>query len=268
VRGNTKPSPRSRKWCFTLNNWTEEEYKTLIETFKAKQWQYIVGKESGTQETQHLQGFFESKSAVKFDFLKKLMPRAHLEKAKGSAKHNFDYCSKEGDFVHNMPFVRTEPLRDPLDGKDLYEFQKEIIEIIKGKPDDRTVYWFWDSQGCKGKTSLAKHICMNYNAIYVQGKAADIKYGIMDMIKTKGGVEIVIMGLPRSYEQFVSYDAIESCKDGIFYSNKYESGMCMFNPPHMIVLANFAPDMEKLSADRWVIKCLDEEADDVFHFID
>lgn len=255
--GNTKPLAKCRKWCFTLNNWTKEEFEALLKVFIQKNWTYIVGKEIGTQKTQHLQGFFEAKSQVKFTVVKELQPRAHWEKAKGSAKQNFEYCSKENDYVTNMTFKKVKPLRDPLEGRVLYDFQTEVLEIIKGEPDDRKVYWFWDSEGCRGKTTLAKHICMNHNALYVQGKATDIKYGVMEMIAKRGEIDIVIMGLPRTYEQFVSYDAIESVKDGIFYSSKYESGMCMFNPPHVIVLANFAPDEEKLSRDRWVVRCLD-----------
>lgn len=262
--GNTNSSLRSRKWCFTLNNWTETEHEALVKLFCQKKWTYIIGKEIGTQKTQHLQGYLESKNTVKFELLKKVMPRAHLEKAKGTAKQNFEYCSKDNDYVTNMTYKKVKPLRDPLEGKELYAFQSEVLEIVSQKPDDRTVYWFYDTEGCKGKTTLAKHICMNHNALYVQGKATDIKYGVMEMIAKRGEIDIVIMGLPRSYEQFVSYDAIESVKDGIFYSSKYESGMCMFNAPHVIVLANFPPDESKLSKDRWVVRCLDEVQADAY----
>lgn len=252
--GNTKPESRGRKWCFTLNNWTEEEYNSILSTCKVKQWIYIIGKETGTNDTPHLQGYIECKNAVFFKALKKQLLRSHIEKAKGTQKQNFDYCSKDNDFVSNMSFKKAKPLKDPLEGKELHGFQQEILDIIKEEPDDRTVYWYWDAQGCKGKTTLAKHICMNYNAIYVQGDCKSIKYGVMDMIEKRGEIDIVIMGLPRSYEQYVSYDAIESIKDGLFYSSKYESGMCIFNPPHYIILANFKPDETKLSADRWDVR--------------
>lgn len=54
-------------------------------------------------------------------------------------------------------------------------------------------------------------------------------------------------------ENYVSYEAIESVKDGIFFSGKYESGMTIFNQPHIICFANFAPDIGKMSSDRWKI---------------
>ena len=260
-KGNTIPSSQSRKWCFTLNNYADGEIKTLEKVFVQKKWSYIIGAEVGaTNATPHLQGYVASKkSAIRFKTLKSIMPKAHIEKAMGSDEQNHKYCSKEGAFVTNIVLPKTpKPLIDPLEGKDLYEFQQEIIDMVKAVPGDRKVFWYWDDKGCKGKTTLAKHICMKHNALYVQGKASDIKFGVMDMIAKRGEIDIVIMGLPRAYEAYVSYDAIESIKDGIFYSSKYESGMCVFNPPHVIILANFAPDETKLSSDRWVVKCLDD----------
>lgn len=262
--GNTRPVSKGRKWCITMNNYTTDEYDNMEMHFKKKCWIYIIGKEVGTNGTAHLQVYVETKNAIHFNSLKKLFPRAHIEKAKGNKEQNRKYCSKDSDFITNIEIPKEpKPLIDPLAGKELYEFQQEIIEMVKGEPDDRKVYWYWDIKGCKGKTTLAKHLCMNNNALYVQGKASDIKYGVMDMIAKHGEIDIVIMGLPRSYEQYVSYDAIESIKDGIFYSSKYESGMCIFNPPHVIILANFAPDKSKLSSDRWVVKCLDD-----FEYVD
>lgn len=257
--GNTKPISKGRKWCFTLNNYTEVEYNVLKTTLELKQWKYIIGKECGTNGTSHLQGYIECKNAIPFNTLKNLVPKAHIEKAKGNQKQNLIYCSKENDFITNLDYIKAKPIKDPLQYKKLFDFQKEILEIIKTEPDDRKIYWYWDNKGCKGKTTLAKHICMNYNALYVQGKSSDIKYGVTDMIQKRGEIDIIIMGLPRSYEKFVSYDAIESIKDGIFYSTKYESGMCIFNSPHVFIFANFRPDIYKLSQDRWVITCLDEE---------
>ena len=67
--------------------------------------------------------------------------------------------------------------------KPLQTWQKELLEIIKAEPDDRTIHWFYDKIGGSGKTTLAKHICINYNAIYLSGKAADMKFGVIEMIK-------------------------------------------------------------------------------------
>lgn len=137
----------------------------------------------------------------------------------------------------------------------LRPWQTDVLTLLAEDPDDRKIHWYFDAEGKKGKTSLAKHICCNMKpALYVQGKSADIKSAIASMdIKPK----IVIFGLPRSLEDYVSYEAIESCKDGIFFSGKYESGMVLYAPPHVIIFANFLPDTSKLSADRWVVHHMD-----------
>ena len=62
------------------------------------------------------------------------------------------------------------------------------------------------------------------------------------------------MDFTRDVEEYVSYQAIEAIKNGIFYNTKYESKMITYNSPHVIIFANFFPDITKLSSDRWVIR--------------
>ncbi len=255
-----KQGSSAYRYCWTLNNYTETEIVSIVSTLKDLCKKYVFQEEIGDSGTPHLQGSIWLKTKKRITALKKLNQRIHWSVMRNE-QASIDYCQKTDTrapdgriWLHGF----AKPLVDPLEGKTLYQFQQNIIELIKQDPDDRKVFWYWDAQGCKGKTSLAKHICMHYNALYVQGKATDIKFGIIDMIKKRGEIDVIIMGLPRSYEQFVSYDAIESVKDGIFYSSKYESGMCMFNSPHVIILANFEPNLEKLSKDRWVVECLDD----------
>lgn len=85
---------RSRAWCFTINNWCEDELAALGECGAEY---LIVGKECGEQnETPHLQGYVRWANARHFDRVKKLLgERAHIEEAKGSPQQNIEYCSKE-----------------------------------------------------------------------------------------------------------------------------------------------------------------------------
>uniref|UniRef100_UPI00404745CB hypothetical protein n=1 Tax=Aliarcobacter sp. TaxID=2321116 RepID=UPI00404745CB len=198
------------------------------------------------------------KQKISFKQLKEINPKIHWEKLRNK-KAGIDYCqkldTKNGDVITNMKFKKKliDPLEDIIKENKLRPFQKEILNRIKNKPDDRKIYWFYEEEGAVGKTALAKHICMNYNALYVSGKCADIKFGVVDFLKEKE-LDVCLFAFPRTYEDYVSYEALESIKDGIFYSGKYESGMVMFNSPHIIIMANFAPNLDKLSKDRWVIK--------------
>lgn len=89
-------SDKSQCWCFTLNNWSEEQYEKII-AFPCDY--MIVGKEVGEEGTPHLQGYIRKKTQIRFNSLKKMMPQAHFEIAKGTPEQNIKYCSKEGDFV-------------------------------------------------------------------------------------------------------------------------------------------------------------------------
>lgn len=86
---------RSRAWCWTLNNYTPEE-ETKLQALEVRY--LIYGREVGDSGTKHLQGYvyFENKKSFR-QVKATISPRAHLEKAKGSAKENIAYCSKDGD---------------------------------------------------------------------------------------------------------------------------------------------------------------------------
>lgn len=89
----------ARRWCFTLNNPTEEEIEK-VKQLHPEQFKYaIVGMERGEQGTPHLQGFLHLKEKQRLSGMKKLIPRAHFEKALGSDADNEKYCTKEGNVL-------------------------------------------------------------------------------------------------------------------------------------------------------------------------
>lgn len=242
-------NPRSRRWSFTLNNPSPEEIN-IIDTMDTKilVYQTEVGETEGTT---HIQGCVEFNNARAFSSLHRLIERAHWEKSR-NWKALLEYCQKEETRADGPSMRRglPEPVKDFFKLELACSWQHEVLEIVNSEPDQRTVYWFWERTGSTGKTTLARHLCINKNAICLSGKAADMKYAIMQMeIKPS----VVIMDFVRSQEEYISYQGIEEIKNGMFFNSKYESGMCIYNPPHVIIFANFPPDESKLSADRWHI---------------
>lgn len=89
---------RSRSWTFTLNNYVEADIVRIID-FNPKY--CVIGKEVGESGTKHLQGYITFEHKKSFKQLKGLIPRSHIETAKGTAEQNYVYCTKDGDFVEH-----------------------------------------------------------------------------------------------------------------------------------------------------------------------
>lgn len=253
--GNTiNQSPPAKRWCFTLNNYDEKEYMELKQYFSSNNCIFCIGKEIGLNETPHLQGYVNFASKIRLSALKKINNRAHWEKCRGNEQDNLTYCSKDGKFETNAKIAR--PLKI-LKDEQLFDWQKEIVNICKSEPHDRKIYWFWDTEGNKGKTALAKYLCHNLGAVIIEGKKSDILF-----CAAEHESDIYICDFERSMEEFIPYGALEKIKNGLYMSSKYESKPIIRNSPHLICFANFLPDRTKLSKDRWVIKGIKSVPDD------
>lgn len=94
---------QSRRWVFTLNNYTPEEEASLKKNFHANFSYMIYGHEvAPTTGTPHLQGYMELQTKRGPKGLAKSLPgleRASLRIAKGSAEQNHVYSSKDGSVV-------------------------------------------------------------------------------------------------------------------------------------------------------------------------
>jgi len=265
--GNTiqvSSSKRSRRWCFTLNNYTQKEFDTITQAFSAKGFGYIIGKENSSTDTPHLQGYIEMRNAINFNTLKKILPRAHLEPTRGSKNDNIKYCSKEDPSpTTNLTIDVIMPTPEELYYKELEsdyqnviwnDWQQSILDLIKTEPNRRTINWFYEETGNIGKTFLTRFLDWKNRVIIVNGKQSDVFNGIKTYLDTtKTQPEIVIVDIPRTNENFVCYGSMEKIKDGLLYSGKYEGGTVRLTKLHLIVFANFHPDETKLSIDRWNI---------------
>lgn len=246
---------RKRNWFFTLNNWSNEHKNTLISVFE-KRGKYLFQEETGANGTKHLQGCIMLNSATTFDALRKCtgIPEIHWEIAQNKFAC-INYCKKEetrtGGIYTNM--ARTEKLKDKLSDVEPMKWQKSIIEYVRdGEVDDRKILWLWEAEGNSGKSTLVKHLCIRYGAICCGGRKKDSMYAISEYVKSKKkGPPIVCIDCCRG--ESVCYNTLECIKNGLFFSSKYESGMCIFNPPHVLVFSNEEPDYDMLSKDRYEV---------------
>jgi len=215
----------------------------------------------GATGTPHLQGYLHYKNAVALSTIKAWNPRLHLEQAR-SVVNSVAYCSDKTKRAPNgrlwslgfdIPNGGPDP---PIEDAEMYVWQRSLMQDLEGQPDDRQIIWYHDPDGGCGKTVLAKCILGKFRSevLYLSGGAAkDINYQV---IKAKKDPRIVIFNLPRTSEGKVSYSAMESIKDGLVQSGKYEGGLRYFPIPWVIIFANWEPDRAALSLDRWVIRHL------------
>ncbi len=122
----------AKAWCFTLNNYTENELGALVQLFSTltDKYFYIVGEEIGEQGTPHLQGYIEKKTGrfrplPLFEVKRNNVQCMHFEKAKGNRTQNYKYCSKDKKFVTNI----SRPVMT-------YREAKGIWAVTKGLPTD------------------------------------------------------------------------------------------------------------------------------------
>jgi len=132
-----------RRWCFTLNNYTDQEVNDLKDWLTSHTDYHIVHYEVGKQGTPHLQGYFRLKSTAVSSALHKKpgLKRASLFICKGTEDQNIKYCSKGG--VHTI--CSTSGIPQPGQGarSDLKEAaalvrdggHKAIKKIALDKPD-------------------------------------------------------------------------------------------------------------------------------------
>lgn len=90
----------AKRFCYTLNNYNDEEESSLQRFTESECIYAIVGREVGERGTPHLQGFFILRKSSTFKAcLDRLFPRIHLEVARGTPRQNREYCRKGGDFT-------------------------------------------------------------------------------------------------------------------------------------------------------------------------
>ncbi len=101
--GNTKlPPKRNRNWCFTLNNYKENDITQLhVEKENVSCKQFCFQEEKGENNIPHLQGVISYKEGKTFNVMKKLLPKAHWEICR-NLKASLSYCSKERTRVGNI----------------------------------------------------------------------------------------------------------------------------------------------------------------------
>lgn len=141
---NRPATVASKRWCFTLNNYEDRDQDRLRGLVGSGEVRYLIfGRETGSNQTPHLQGYIELQARRRLGGLKELLGnnRFHLEPAVGNPTQNREYCSKDGDFEEFGDFCeQTQGRRSDLaqvaasisEGADLRRVAEDHpVEFIK-----------------------------------------------------------------------------------------------------------------------------------------
>jgi hypothetical protein len=285
-RGNTISLPTrrlrcspSKNWAFTLNNYDSGSIGSIISVLdKMTGCRACIGREVGESGTPHLQGFIHfghkvrPKSVIKDD-------RIHWEKCIKSEYTNIEYCKKGGDYIlHNLPDMIAYDM-SYADLPVLRPWQLAIAERHAEPPPmfHNKIYWYYEPRGAVGKTMLGRYFALRHKGVYLQGAG---KHILATAFKSPSFH--YIFGLTRADREKMSYRSLESLNDNFYMSGfgVEATGMICRKTAWTIVLANFEPDYDMISRDRWVVENLavshnlyslddcdiqdsDEEADDM-----
>lgn len=140
-----------------------------------------------------------------------------------------------------------EALRDKPTDPDFEPrpWQGDILRLVEGPANDRTIIWVYDEEGNKGKSRLTRHLVFEHEAVLLTGKLADMAY-------TYNSEPIVIFDVPRTAVEHMKhlFTFAEMLKNGMVHSTKYVPRVKYFKPPHVIFFANIPAPEGTWSADR------------------
>jgi len=136
----------SYAFCFTINNWTEEDWAQLhaLACNEPESVIYMVFSmehcgepPAGVTWTPHIQAYVYFKCQHSLKAVSKMLSRASIRSCKGSPEHNFDYIKKEGEYY--------EFGRRPSQGK----ASADKLQLVMDQPYENFHLWNQYNKGYK-----------------------------------------------------------------------------------------------------------------------
>lgn len=260
--GNTQPNPPRqlplrKHHFFTYNNYDSGIIDVMYQTFKDKCYMFAFQEEQGLEETPHLQGVISCKYQMRTSAFG-LPKQIHWEKCRNICDA-YKYCTKDDTRNGRRLVFNYRPIREIQVINPTRVYQRFVLEILDTKPNERRIYWLFDRIGNVGKSSFCKYLVAKRGALFIdEGKKSDLMNLIYKSDMDKH--DVVVIDIPRSQHNSCSYKTLESIKNGMICNTKYETGFKLFNSPHLIIFANFPPEIseETLSVDRLRIYEIDK----------
>jgi len=164
----------ARSWVFTLNNYTKEDERALVEDWPPTT-RLVVGREIGEEcATPHLQGAVTFRKPMRFSGVKKLFPKAHWERMNDRGSKAWDYCRKGNDMV--------------VDKDDRQQGKRNDLELVKqrimeGATDEQLWDEFYPLMVRYGKAITSSREKLFPMKVVSDFKLSDFKWEKMELDK-------------------------------------------------------------------------------------
>lgn len=116
--------PRAKFWCFTLNNYTQDDVDRLATPTETVNYM-VVGKEVGESGTPHLQGTVCFVERKRLQQVKAFIGEAHCTVTRYLLQ-SIEYCKKDGDIIEwgQVPVIGKK------ERSDLEDFKQSVKEGV------------------------------------------------------------------------------------------------------------------------------------------
>lgn len=284
--GNKEEDYKYKYWVVTIMSNSDYELppSLLVEqTFKSLTSQYVFQHEVGEGGMHHYQCAIETKirkrqRTVLKDLVSLIEHKEFLIQVDraydwDTAKH---YCSDEGKRLSGTHVITNIIEQITYSGNDIrilddkenrYPWQDKFMDIFFNedetdyKPcDGRSIHWITDTQGLSGKSTFVKwlHCRYDHNTKVSFGSATQIRTSVVE----KGPMKLYFIDIPRTLgtDDHLNnvYSALEDTLNGYVETSMHGNPReLLMEPPHVVVFSNGAPQIEKLSGDRWKLYSID-----------
>lgn len=131
-------------------------------------------------------------------------------------------------------------------------------ELAFSEGDDRSVIWIFEEKGGTGKTVFSRSLMIDEPKDVLVTTAVSGAYHMATIIRNHiaegWNGRIFLMNLTRAAEDHKIYEGLEAIRDGMITSQKYQGGTVLFDVKHLVVFANWLPNFDALSLDRWDVR--------------
>lgn len=142
-----------------------------------------------------------------------------------------------------------------------YPWQDKIVK--RYEPEAPTfnadIHWYYDEEGQIGKTMTGRFLVMKQGFYILSGGKEKMRH-----LAAKHPARGYIFNITRDEEDKLSYAGLEQVSDQMFADTfgSEMSGMIVRRGAHVVVFANFSPNYEKLSRQRWKVWRLRDDKED------